>query len=75
MPTQIDHHMVMEKVRLKLSSAKRKSKERIIFDTTKTPVSKKIFRLKVGNRFQALTTDDIEDIEERWRSTMRVPRR
>ena len=29
-----DHHMVMGKVRLRLCSTKRKSRERIIFDTT-----------------------------------------
>ena len=62
------HHMVMGKVRLKLCSTKRKSKERIIFDTTKLqdPCVKEAFRLEVCNRFQVLATDDIEDIEERW---------
>ena len=63
-----DYHMVMGNVRLKLGSAKRKTKERIIFDTTKPrdPFVKKVFRLEVSNRFQALMTDDAEDIEERW---------
>jgi len=57
-----DHHMVMRKVRLKLSSAKRKSKERIVFGTTKLrdPCVKEVFRLEVSNRFQALTTDDVD---------------
>ena len=63
-----DHHMVMGKVRLKLCSTKRKSKERIIFDTTKLqdPCVKEAFRLEVCNRFQVLATDYEEDIEERW---------
>ena len=58
--------MVMGKVRLKLSSTKRKSKERIIFDTTKLrdPCVKEVFRLEVSSRFEALMTDDAEDIEE-----------
>ena len=47
-----DHHMVMGKVRLKLCSTKRKSKERIIFDITKLrdPCVKEAFRLDVGDR-------------------------
>ena len=55
-----DHHMVMGKARLKLCSKKRKSKERIIFDTTKLrdPCVKEAFRLEVSNRFQVLATDD-----------------
>ena len=63
-----DHHMVMGKVRLKLCSTKRKSKERIIFDTTKLrdPCVKEAFRLEVSNRFQVLATEDVEDIEEKW---------
>ena len=63
-----DHHMVMGKVRLKLCSTKRKSKERVIFDTTKfrDPCVKEAFRLEVCNRFQVLATDDVEGIEERW---------
>jgi len=62
-----DHHMVVGKIRLKLCSTKRKSKERIIFDTTKLRDScvKEAFRLEVSNRFQVLATDDVEDIEER----------
>ena len=62
-----DHHMVMGKVRLKLCSTKRKSKERIIFDTTKLrdPCVKEAFRLEVSNRFQVLATEDVEDIEEK----------
>ena len=48
-----DHHMVTGKVRLKLSSTKRKSMERVIFDTTKLrdPCVKDVFRLEVSNRF------------------------
>ena len=48
-----DHDMVMGKVRLKLCSTKRKSKERIILDTTKLqdPCVKEAFRLEVCNRF------------------------
>ena len=63
-----DHHMVMGKVRLKLCSTKRKSKKRIIFDTTKLRdlCVKEAFRLEVYNRFQVLSTDDLNDIEERW---------
>ena len=63
-----DHHMVVGKVRLKLCSTKKKSKERIIFDTTKLrdPCVKEVFRLEISNRFQVLAADDIEDIEERW---------
>ena len=59
-----DHHMVMGKVRLKLCSTKtQKSKERIIFDTTKLrdPCVK-----EWGPRFQVLVTDNAEDIEEKW---------
>ena len=46
-----DHHMVMGKVKLKLCSTKRKSKERIIFHATKLrdPCVKEEFRLKVSN--------------------------
>lgn len=63
-----DRHMVMGKVRLKLWSTKRKSKERIIFDTTKLRGTcvKEAFRSEVSNRFQVLVTDDVEDIEETW---------
>lgn len=63
-----DRHMVMGKVRLKLWSTKRKSKERIIFDTTKLrdPCVKEAFRSEVSNRFQVLVTDDVEVIEETW---------
>lgn len=62
-----DHHMVMGKVRLKLLGTKRKSKERIIFDTAKLrdPCVKEAFWLEVSNRFQVLSTDDVEGIEER----------
>ena len=58
----------MGKVRLKLCSTKRKSKERIICDTTKLrdPCVKEAFRLEVSNRFQVLATDGVEDIEEKW---------
>ena len=30
------------------------------------PLCQRSIRLEVSNRFQALTTDDVEDIEERW---------
>ena len=63
-----DHHKVVGKVRLKLCSTKRKSRERIIFDTTRLrdPCVKGVFRLEVSNRFQLLATDDVKDIEEKW---------
>ena len=63
-----DHHMVMGKVRLKLCSTKRKSREGIIFDTTRLrdPCVKDVFRLEVSKRLQLLATDEVEDIEEKW---------
>ena len=69
-----DHHMVMGKVRPMLCSTKRKSKERFIFDTIKLrdPCVKEAFRLEVCNRFQVLATDDVEDIEEKWRQFKKV---
>ncbi|KAL9950688.1 hypothetical protein ACROYT_G043227 [Oculina patagonica] len=51
-----------------VNSTKRKSKERVIFDTTKLrdPCVKEAFQLEVRNRFQVLATDDKEDIEGGW---------
>jgi len=59
--------MAMRKVRLKLCSTKRKSKERIIYTTKlRDPCVKEEFRLEVSNRFQVLQTENVEDIEKRW---------
>lgn len=63
-----DHHIVMEKVRLKLCSTKRKRKERTIFNIKRLrdPCVKEVFRPEVSIRFQVLGTDDADDIEEMW---------
>ena len=69
-----DHHMVMGKIRLKLCSTKRKSRERIIFDTTRLrdPCVKEAFQLEVSKQLQLLATDDVEDIEEKWEQFKKV---
>uniref|UniRef100_A0A0L8G0E8 Endonuclease/exonuclease/phosphatase domain-containing protein n=1 Tax=Octopus bimaculoides TaxID=37653 RepID=A0A0L8G0E8_OCTBM len=64
-----DHHLVIAKLKVKLSTRRRQTNPRVKLDVQKLKKeeSKQSFQLALHNRFQALQTEEAEaNVEESW---------
>jgi len=61
-----DHHLVVAKLKMRLSARKKQQNSRVKFDVAKlrTPEIREAFQLALHNRFQALETE--EEVEQNW---------